>query len=210
MRWWMASGSLVLFVIVAWNVAFGNMGRLAPLIGESTTLSSRRLIWADVRSAIALRPWRGYGFFAFWDNQQLTAATYQHIGTPYGSAHNSVLEVALGLGRIGLFIYLLLACFMIVGVARALWNTTSAATVAWAAFTLFLIVQNSMESFVLWHSYLWVLFVAATVIPTRLMRAQLSGRRDSRQVRNEIVDEPSPSETPLDVVLTPTSRSIAK
>ena len=167
-RWWMVSGGLVLLAIVGWNAAFGNIGRLAPLIGESTTLSSRRLIWADVRSAIALRPWRGYGFFAFCDNEQLTASTYQHIGSAYGSAHDSLLEVALGLGRIGLVFYLALVLFMVVGVARALWRATAAATIAWAAFVLFLIVQNSMESFVLWHSYLWVLFVAATVIPTRL------------------------------------------
>ena len=26
-----------------------------------------------------------------------------------------------------------------------------------------------MESFVLWHSYLWVLFVAATVVPMKLL-----------------------------------------
>jgi exopolysaccharide production protein ExoQ len=168
-KWWIVSGSLALGTLVIWNAIFGHIGRLAPLIGESTTLSSRRLIWADARSAIALRPWRGYGFFAFWDNEQLTAATYQRIGSPYGSTHNSVLEVALGLGRVGLVVYVGMALCMVVGVARALWRTTSVPTVAWAAFALFLVVQNSMESFVLWHSYLWVLFVAATIIFARLV-----------------------------------------
>jgi len=167
-RWWVVAGSLLGLVLVAWKVAFATIDRWAPAVGGSAMLSSRRLIWSDVRSAIALRPWRGYGFFAFWDNPDYTAATYQHIGTPYGSAHNSVLEVALGLGRVGVVLFLVLAGMMIVGVARALWKRTTVPTVGWAILVLFLVVQNSMESFVLWHSYLWMLFVAATVIPTRL------------------------------------------
>jgi O-antigen ligase len=138
------------------------------MVGADATFSSRRLIWSDVRSAIALRPWRGYGFFAFWDSEELTAATYKHVGIAYGSAHNSVLEVALGLGRIGLVLYLTLALFMVVGIARAIWLKTKIATVAWVALTVFMIAQNSMESFVLWHSYLWALFVAATVVSSRL------------------------------------------
>jgi O-antigen ligase len=156
-------------VAALWTTIFGHIGRLTGFIGESSTLSSRRVIWADARSAIALRPWRGYGFFAFWDNEQLTAATYQRVGAAYGSAHNSVLEVALGSGRIGLAFYVGLSVIMIAGIFRALWKTTSAATVGWMVFALFLIVQNSMESFVLWHSYLWVLFVAAALVPTRLV-----------------------------------------
>jgi O-antigen ligase len=166
---WLVGTSMILVLAVLWISILGHLGRLTGLIGESSTLSSRRLIWADARSAIALRPWRGYGFFAFWDSEQLTAATYQRIGAAYGSAHNSVLEVALGLGRIGLAFYLGLAVIMIAGVFRALWQTTSLATVSWMVLTLFLIVQNSMESFVLWHSYLWVLFVAATLVPTKLL-----------------------------------------
>jgi O-antigen ligase len=166
---WVVGTSMVVVLAVLWISILGHLGRLTGLIGESSTLSSRRLIWADARSAIALRPWRGYGFFAFWDSEQLTAATYQRIGAAYGSAHNSVLEVALGLGRIGLAFYLGLAVIMIAGVFRALWQTTSLATVSWMVLTLFLIVQNSMESFVLWHSYLWVLFVAATLVPTKLL-----------------------------------------
>ena len=165
---WLVGGSIVVAVVVAWNVFFDNIARIAPAVGESVTLSSRRLIWRDVRSSIALRPWRGYGFFAFWDNEAFTAQTYQHLGSSYGSAHNSILEVALGLGRIGLVVYVGLALFMIVGTARALWLRTSSMSVAWVVIAVFLIVQNSMESFVLWHSYLWAMFVAATLVPSRM------------------------------------------
>jgi O-antigen ligase len=165
---WIVGGSIVVSLVVLWKVFFDHLGRLAPLVGAESTLSSRRLIWSDVRSAIALRPWRGYGFFAYWDDQTLTASTYQHVGIAYGSAHNSVLEVALGLGRVGLVFYVALALFMVVGIARAVWASTTVASVAWMATLVFLVVQNSMESFVLWHSYLWALFVAASVVSSRL------------------------------------------
>ena len=54
---------------------------------------------------------------------------------------------------------------MIVGIARAIWFRTSLANLAWVALAIFLIAQNSMESFVLWHSYLWALFVAPQSCP---------------------------------------------
>jgi hypothetical protein len=60
---------------------------------------------------------------------------------------------------------------MVVGVSRAIWLKTNIATVAWVALTVFMTAQNSMESFVLWHSYLWALFVAATVVSSRLLTA---------------------------------------
>ncbi|MEP7045273.1 MAG: O-antigen ligase family protein [Ilumatobacteraceae bacterium] len=165
---WLVATSLVVAVVASWNIFFHNIARIAPDLGATVTLSSRRIIWQDVRGIIALRPWRGYGFFAFWDNETFTAATYQHLGSAYGSAHNSVLEVALGLGRIGLVFYIGMALFMAIGTARAIWAEVNLATVAWVLVALFLIVQNSMESFVLWHSYLWALFVAATLMPKRL------------------------------------------
>ena len=166
---WVVGGTISLATLVFWKVFFDHIGRLAPMVGADATFSSRRLIWSDVRSAIALRPWRGYGFFAFWDKEELTAAMYKHVGIAYGSAHNSVLEVALGLGRVGLALYLALAFFMVVGIARAIWLRTSIASVAWVALAVYMIAQNSMESFVLWYSYLWALFVAATVVSSRLL-----------------------------------------
>jgi O-antigen ligase len=165
---WIVGGTLVVSIPILWRVFFDHIDRIAPIIGADAMLSSRRVIWLDVRNLIALRPWRGYGFFAFWDNETMTAATYHNLGSAYGSAHNSVLEVALGLGRIGLAIYVAMALVMVVGIARSIWFKTDLPRLAWVAMVLFLIAQNSMESFVLWHSYLWAIFVAATVVPYRL------------------------------------------
>jgi O-antigen ligase len=165
---WVVGGSLVALSALLWRVFFDHIRRIAPLIGSDEFLSSRRLIWQDVRSAISLRPWRGYGFFAFWDSDTATASTYQRLESAYGSAHNSVLEVALGLGRIGLILYIALAVTTVVGMARAVWFRTSLVTLSWLVVIVVLVTQNSMESFVLWHSYLWALFVGAAVASTQV------------------------------------------
>lgn len=189
---WIVGGSMVVSALVLWRLFFDHLDRIAPLIGADAMLSSRRLIWIDMRRAIALRPWRGYGFFAFWDNPAFTASTYSNIGSGYGSAHNSVLEVALGLGRIGLVIYVSMAVLMVVGIARSVWRRTDLARLAWVVMGIFLIVQNALESFVLWHSYLWALFVAAVVIPSRLLSV---GQPDddghpAAAMINDATDEP--------------------
>ena len=192
---WIVGGALVISIPILWRVFFDHIDRIAPAIGADAMLSSRRVIWLDVRNLIALRPWRGYGFFAFWDNDTMTAATYHNLGSAYGSAHNSILEVALGLGRIGLAIYIAMALVMVVGTARAIWFKTDLVRLAWVAMVVFLIAQNSMESFVLWHSYLWAIFVAATVVPFRV----LAPSRPESPHQGEVLatggsDEPAPDE----------------
>lgn len=157
----------VLFVIgvaligVGWRLAFSNIGSLTSFVGRSPMLSSRRVIWADVRTLIHERPFLGYGYWGLWDNQTLTAATYAKVGSPYGSAHNSVLEVLTMLGAVGFVVYFQICVFSIGGVIRAAWFKKSVATWWWTLLLVYLVVQNVTESFVLWHSYNWVLFIAA-------------------------------------------------
>ena len=148
----------------AWVFTFAHLGRLTELVGKDDNLSSRRVIWAEMRNAISLRPWRGYGFWAYWDNPGLVASTYARIGTPYGSAHNSVLEVGLGLGFIGLALYLVIAAAAVSGVFRWVWDQRSVASWWWSILVVFLVAENLTESFVLWHSYNWVLFIAGALV----------------------------------------------
>lgn len=154
-----------LLIWLAWRVVFQGLFGLGPVLGPEHNLSGRRWIWADVRSAASLRPWRGYGYFAFWDNEELTQPMYDRIGSPYGSAHNSPLEVLLGLGRVGLVLYIALAACAVLGLARALRQDVTLGALCWAGLFGFVVVESCMESFVLWHSYIWILFVAACVVP---------------------------------------------
>ncbi len=164
---WMVGTGLSIASVGTAVYVFTHLGELATAAGRDPTLSRRTQIWHDVRRFIADRPWRGYGFWAFWDEPTLTAETYARHGDAYSSAHNSVLEVVLGLGVIGLVFYIAIALAAIAGIAAWTWRTGSLASWWWALIFAFLFAQNLMESFVLWHSYQWVLFVAASVVAFR-------------------------------------------
>ena len=167
-RWvngWIVAGGTLGGLAAGWVVVFANFDRLAEAVGRDPTLSRRRIIWADVREFIQVHPVRGYGYWAFWDRPDLTAETYARVGAAYGSAHNSVLEVLLGLGAIGLVIYLAVVAASVGGICRWVWTQASIASWWWFVLLVFLVAENLTESFVLWHSYNWVLFLAAAFVP---------------------------------------------
>ena len=161
--WAVAGGSSALTVAGA-AVLFARFDWFTSLVGRDPTLTGRRIIWADVRQLIAVHPWRGYGYWSFWERPDLTAGTYAHLGKAYGSAHNSVLEVALGLGAVGLAFYLAVVMFAVVGVAVFVWQGRSVVSWFWAMLLAGVLTESSMESFVLWHSYIWILCVAAALV----------------------------------------------
>ena len=140
-----AAGAVALLVAV-WNVP---------------TLSQRRTIWGLVWDRILQRPLGGHGFFTFWDIEELT----QHVLLRRGSAHNSLVEVALGLGLLGVVPFAAIVVLATRNAGLALWRRPGADTWMWAALVAFLLMENMTESFVLWFSYSWVLLMAAAMRP---------------------------------------------
>jgi exopolysaccharide production protein ExoQ len=169
---------------VVWLAIFGNFERLTSLAGRSPMLSSRRVIWRDVRELISHRPTLGYGYWGLWDRADLTLDTYTNVGAQYASAHNSVLEVLIMLGFVGLLCYLAIAACSVGGTVRSAWKAPSTATWFWTVVIVYLVAENLTESFVLWHSYIWVLFLAAGFITFNASvtpsRRRWSGHRASQ------------------------------
>ncbi|MGB1654942.1 MAG: O-antigen ligase family protein [Acidimicrobiales bacterium] len=123
------------------------------------TLQQRRTIWDLVGDVAADARWHGVGWEAFW----YTPALHDHALLRRGSAHGSIPELLLGVGVIGLVLWLVVVGFACVGVARTLWRAPGAEAWTWAALVAFLVVENLTESFVLWFSYNWVLLTAAAL-----------------------------------------------
>ena len=125
-----------------------------------STLSQRREIWSLVWDRVLERPWGGYGFFAFWEVPELVQ---DHVLLQRGSAHNSLVETALGLGVVGTVPFVVLVVLAAVNAGRGLWLRPSADTGMWAAVTVFVLFENMTESFVLWFSHIWVLLLVAAL-----------------------------------------------
>jgi len=143
---------------------------------DTPTFGQRREIWGLVWDRIVQRPVLGHGFFTFWDIEDLT----QHMLLRRGSAHNSLVEVGLGLGLLGAVPFTVIVLLAARNAGSALWRRPGPDTWFGAALVVFLIVENLTESFVLWFSYSWVLLMAASLRPAtaaadRLATAALPG-----------------------------------
>ena len=141
-------------------LAAGAVPALAAL-WDFPTLSQRRSIWRLVWDRILERPLGGYGFFTFWDIEELT----DHVLLRRGSAHNSLVEVGLGLGLLGVVPFAAILVLAARNAGLSVWRHPGADTWMWAALVAFLLVENVTESYVLWFSYSWVLLMAAALRP---------------------------------------------
>ena len=148
-------------------------GAAATLVAlwDFPTLSQRRAIWRLVWDRILQRPLGGHGFFTFWDIEELT----QHALLRRGSAHNSLVEVGLGLGLLGVLPFAAILVLAARNAGLSVWRRPGADTWMWAALVAFLLVENVTESFVLWFSYSWVLLMAAAFKPAPAPAAAPTG-----------------------------------
>lgn len=85
-------------------------------LGKDSSLTGRTDLWKTANAEIAERPWFGQGYEAFWRHGNMPA---ESIWTRYGiegrsgfNFHNSFLEIQVGLGQIGLAVFLIamIAC----------------------------------------------------------------------------------------------------
>ncbi|WP_424812490.1 O-antigen ligase family protein [Roseococcus sp. YIM B11640] len=82
---------------------------LFEAVGKDDTLTGRTYIWAEVRHAISLRPYLGYGYNAFWlHGSHAAELLHQRVGWQAPTAHSGYLDVTLQLGMFGPALVLLL------------------------------------------------------------------------------------------------------
>lgn len=75
---------------------------LVAVIGRDLTLTGRTDIWEAAAPAVAAQPWLGYGYYAFWLPDNGPAFWVREaVAWEVSSAHSSWLEMALGVGRVG-------------------------------------------------------------------------------------------------------------
>lgn len=137
-------------------------------LGRSESLSGRSTIWLICLLRIKQRPWLGYGYDAFWRGAGSPAeAIWRLTGYPVSHAHNSVLNVWVDIGLIGVLVFLL-QYFRSLWRAITLVRRTTTPEYLWPFVYLFFTgVYGLVESVILRQNDLtWILYTSvALVIP---------------------------------------------
>gem|GEM_PF-4425052 len=107
-RWSLVALGVALMVLAWWNV-----GPILDLFGKSSTLSGRTALWEILWGWFQQRPLLGFGYEAFWVQfpEGLWPPGDGWVEAPARHAHNGYIEIILGLGLIGLALFLL--CLML-------------------------------------------------------------------------------------------------
>lgn len=133
---------------------------LVAAIGRDLTLTGRTDIWEASARFVEAKPWLGYGYYAFWLPDNGPAFWVREaVAWQVASAHSSWLELALGLGRIGVIAFALQLLI-------TLWRGAGAAMQLdaglWApAFLATFVLYTLSESHALQaNNIFWIIYVA--------------------------------------------------
>jgi exopolysaccharide production protein ExoQ len=110
---------ILIYELVIQRVIPGVDVLLAPVLGltgKDTTFSARTTIWRVIKDHIALSPWVGSGYGAYWVGAIPGTASYIFLQVMYlypSESHNGYLEVMNDLGVLGLICLLVFIIFYI-------------------------------------------------------------------------------------------------
>lgn len=118
--------------------------------GKNTTLTGRTLIWQYAVNAIAAKPILGGGYEAFWQGGNWGAEEvwfYMGVTSKYGfHFHNTLFEVAVDLGLVGLCLFALVLMLMIIRIIVGLFGNALTAEQLFAiTLFVFLLLRMPLE-----------------------------------------------------------------
>lgn len=138
-----------LLVLLALGQAAVEMASHGAYLGrgssDTMTLNGRIWLWIECRGFIGDRPLFGYGFNGFWSPERMSLIS-QRQGWVLGDAHSVYLDVALSLGLVGLFAFVIV---LITALTRARWAFHLSQDVGYGflyAFLVFFILDGLLES----------------------------------------------------------------
>ncbi len=95
-------------IILGAAIVFLAPDLLVAALGRDLTLTGRTDIWEASARFVEAQPWLGYGYYAFWLPENGPAYWVREaVQWQVASAHSSWLELALGLGRVGVVLFAL-------------------------------------------------------------------------------------------------------
>jgi O-antigen ligase len=84
------------------------------MIGKDPSLTGRVDFWPSILKLVDERPVLGWGYRAMWQPDDPTTASVDSVaGFAVPQSHNAFLEIALGLGWVGVFVMGIMICLAI-------------------------------------------------------------------------------------------------
>lgn len=98
----LVAASALAAIVIGASVVWLAPDVLMAVLGRDLTLTGRTDIWQAAAPAVAAEPWLGYGYYTFWLPENGPAYWVREaVAWQVASAHSSWLEMALGMGRVG-------------------------------------------------------------------------------------------------------------
>lgn len=149
-------------------VTDNDLSTLLTVVGKDPTLTGRTDLWQDLLTAIAYRPFLGYGYGVYWSPDGPAAGFLSKaVAWDPGEAHNGYLDVALNTGIVGVA---LLFFFLAVALRRAFamfWSGRDGLAAWPLLMTVSMIIINFSETqFEHAHSDLWIMAIVAFLFAT--------------------------------------------
>jgi O-antigen ligase len=140
------------------------------LLGRSPTLTGRTPLWEGVSDAILRRPWLGYGYSAFWSGETLIGTSIlDSAGWTTSSAHNGILDISLGLGLVGVTIFVVtVGRATINGFKLAFREQKTHSLLVLPILTYLLMIGLTESTYLQHNSEKWVLLLVCSVYVRRI------------------------------------------
>jgi O-antigen ligase len=157
--------SSLAMAIVSLIVAIECLPAILRLLHRDPTFTGRTRLWTEVFHAIALRPWLGYGYGAFWLGLKGKSADIAFaVNWTAPHAHNGFLDIWLSLGGVGLALFI----YSLVCATARIWRLLRTGALQhslWMVSMVILVITFNLGESVLISapSLMWILYVAAIV-----------------------------------------------
>lgn len=155
----LTSGVLVA-IILGTAIVLTAPDLIVAALGRDLTLTGRTEIWDASARFVEARPWLGFGYYAFWLPENGPAYWVREaVMWQVASAHSSWLELALGLGRVGVVLFALQLLATLKRGAGAMMDVLAGlwAPAFLAAFTLYTLSEShALQA----NNLFWTIYVA--------------------------------------------------
>jgi exopolysaccharide production protein ExoQ len=139
-------------IVASTDIADNANQKILRVLNKDSTLTGRTLMWAKADAWIQNAPILGYGFRAFWtsgSSDSLGILHFNRVPDPRGfQLHNTIKEIRVDTGLIGLFVFLATAAFFLYYVCAFVFFYPSAASAYLASTYLLMIAFASIGTII--------------------------------------------------------------